>query len=243
MKPLLDAVLVDIGGTLVEQAPAGTAVTDLEVVLRPDTVEDLTWILESVRLGAVTNTAVMDEAQVRQLLEPSGVSALLECVVTSVDVGVEKPDPEPLQVALARLGLDDPARVLYIGDAPEDEAAALAAGMPYLSITGLDTTTDTTLRQALQAWLERTAGHRFEDARARITKGDIDAANAAANLHGQLTKPSGSLGRVETLGVQLAGISGACPPPVPEPAAVVVFAADHGVADWGISPWPQEVTA
>jgi nicotinate-nucleotide--dimethylbenzimidazole phosphoribosyltransferase len=43
--------------------------------------------------------------------------------------------------------------------------------------------------------------------------------------------------------VQLAGIAGACPPPVPTPAAVVVFAADHGVVAEGVTPWPQEVTA
>src|SRR5205085_2455733 len=34
-----------------------------------------------------------------------------------------------------------------------------------------------------------------------------------------------------------------CPPPLPRPAAVVVFAADHGVVAEGVTPWPQEVTA
>jgi nicotinate-nucleotide--dimethylbenzimidazole phosphoribosyltransferase len=43
--------------------------------------------------------------------------------------------------------------------------------------------------------------------------------------------------------VQLAGIAGACPPPIPTPAAVAVFAADHGVVAEGVTPWPQEVTA
>ena len=37
--------------------------------------------------------------------------------------------------------------------------------------------------------------------------------------------------------------SGQCPPPLPEPAAVAVFAADHGVHAQGVTPWPQEVTA
>jgi nicotinate-nucleotide--dimethylbenzimidazole phosphoribosyltransferase len=61
--------------------------------------------------------------------------------------------------------------------------------------------------------------------------------------HGRLTKPPGSLGRLEDVGVRLAGIAGRCPPPVPAPAAVAVFAADHGVARAGVTPWPQEVTA
>ena len=45
------------------------------------------------------------------------------------------------------------------------------------------------------------------------------------------------------MSIQLAGIAGACPPPVPAPAAVAVFAADHGVVAQGVTPWPQEVTA
>jgi nicotinate-nucleotide--dimethylbenzimidazole phosphoribosyltransferase len=48
---------------------------------------------------------------------------------------------------------------------------------------------------------------------------------------------------LEDLGVQLAGIAGACPPPIPTPAAVAVFAADHGVVAEGVTPWPREVTA
>ncbi len=43
--------------------------------------------------------------------------------------------------------------------------------------------------------------------------------------------------------MRLAGMAGVCPPPVPEPAAVVVFAGDHGVVAEGVTPWPQEVTA
>jgi nicotinate-nucleotide--dimethylbenzimidazole phosphoribosyltransferase len=71
---------------------------------------------------------------------------------------------------------------------------------------------------------------------------DGEAMAAATERHLSLTKPPGSLGRLETLGVQLAGISGQAVPPVPRPAAVAVFAADHGVHAQGMSPWPQEVT-
>src|SRR5215510_7195927 len=58
----------------------------------------------------------------------------------------------------------------------------------------------------------------------------------------RLTKPSGSLGALEELSVRLAGLAGTCPPPLPEPATVAVFAGDHGVHAQGVSPWPQEVT-
>jgi nicotinate-nucleotide--dimethylbenzimidazole phosphoribosyltransferase len=69
------------------------------------------------------------------------------------------------------------------------------------------------------------------------------AAAEAAALSDRLTKPRGALGLLETLGAQLAGIAGCSPPPLPAPAAVGVFAADHGVVSAGVTPWPSEVTA
>jgi nicotinate-nucleotide--dimethylbenzimidazole phosphoribosyltransferase len=83
----------------------------------------------------------------------------------------------------------------------------------------------------------------FDDAAARVSAPDAVASAEARRRQDQLTKPAGSLGRLEDLGVQLAGIAGVCPPPVPEPAVVCVFAGDHGVLAEGVSPWPQEVTA
>ena len=73
----------------------------------------------------------------------------------------------------------------------------------------------------------------------------LDAAAVAQARERQeaLTKPSGSLGQLEAVSVQLAGVAGECPPPLPEPAVVAVFAADHGVHAQGVTPWPQEVTA
>lgn len=70
-----------------------------------------------------------------------------------------------------------------------------------------------------------------------------DAAAAARERHARLAKPPGSLGRLEELGARLAGIAGTCPPPRPDPAALVVFAGDHGVHARGVTPWPQSITA
>jgi nicotinate-nucleotide--dimethylbenzimidazole phosphoribosyltransferase len=71
---------------------------------------------------------------------------------------------------------------------------------------------------------------------------DEAAMEAARALHARLTKPAGSLGALEELSVRLAGLAGECPPPLPEPAAVAIFAGDHGVHAQGVTPWPQEVT-
>ncbi|MEU4776593.1 nicotinate-nucleotide--dimethylbenzimidazole phosphoribosyltransferase [Micromonospora sp. NPDC023633] len=78
---------------------------------------------------------------------------------------------------------------------------------------------------------------------AAIRPPDEPAMTAARELQGRLTKPAGSLGALEELSVRLAGLAGHCPPPLPEPAAVAIFAGDHGVHAQGVTPWPQEVTA
>jgi nicotinate-nucleotide--dimethylbenzimidazole phosphoribosyltransferase len=83
----------------------------------------------------------------------------------------------------------------------------------------------------------------FDETIAAIAPPDAAARAAARERLDRMTMPRGALGRVGELGVTLAGIAGACPPPVPEPAAVAVFAGDHGVHAQGVTPWPQEVTA
>ncbi len=81
------------------------------------------------------------------------------------------------------------------------------------------------------------------DLLAAIAPADADAMTAARERQDRMTKPRGSLGALEEVSVRLAGLAGTCPPPLPEPACVAVFAADHGVHAQGVSPWPQEVTA
>ncbi|MFY1636812.1 nicotinate-nucleotide--dimethylbenzimidazole phosphoribosyltransferase [Solwaraspora sp. WMMB335] len=78
---------------------------------------------------------------------------------------------------------------------------------------------------------------------AAIRPADDGAMTQARTLHTRLTKPAGSLGALEELSVRLAGLAGTCPPPLPEPGAVAVFAADHGVHRQRVTAWPQEVTA
>lgn len=77
----------------------------------------------------------------------------------------------------------------------------------------------------------------------RIGPLDGEAMTAARERWASRAKPPGSLGRLEDLAVQVAGVTGVCPPAVPERPAVVVFAGDHGAVADGASAWPSEVTA
>jgi nicotinate-nucleotide--dimethylbenzimidazole phosphoribosyltransferase len=71
---------------------------------------------------------------------------------------------------------------------------------------------------------------------------DVQAISAGRELQGRLTKPPGALGLLEDVSVQLCGIAGTCPAPIPQRPAIAVFAGDHGVVRSGVTPWPSEVT-
>ena len=70
---------------------------------------------------------------------------------------------------------------------------------------------------------------------------DADAMRAAEARQLQLTKPPKALGRLETLSIQLAGITGKEQPVITD-KAIAVMAADHGVVAEGVSAFPAEVT-
>jgi len=82
----------------------------------------------------------------------------------------------------------------------------------------------------------------LDDTLAALRPASADALAAAEARQLTLTKPAGSLGRLEEIGNRLAAIADACPPPLPGRAVIGLFAGDHGVCAQGVSPWPQEVT-
>jgi len=65
---------------------------------------------------------------------------------------------------------------------------------------------------------------------------------AARARQDALTKPPGSLGRLEELSIQIAGIQGRAQPRIKD-KAIITMAGDHGVVAEKIGNWPQEVTA
>ncbi len=70
---------------------------------------------------------------------------------------------------------------------------------------------------------------------------DADAMRRVRERQDELTKPRGSLGRLEELTARLAGITGQTLPRFSQ-KAIIVLAADHGVTAEGVSAYPAEVT-
>ena len=86
---------------------------------------------EGHRLGIVT---AKRRATVELAFARLPIEHLFETVVGGDETGRHKPDPEPLQLALARLGAS-PAEAVYVGDAPFDVRAAKAAGVYAIGVT------------------------------------------------------------------------------------------------------------
>ncbi|GLZ52824.1 5,6-dimethylbenzimidazole synthase [Actinomycetospora sp. NBRC 106378] len=121
--------------------------------------------------------------------------------------------------------------VTEFADAPELESAGWARRRP--------------LEWAVHdgAWGTHPGGDALDDALAACASlSTVEGEAAARERLTRMTVPPGALGQVAEVGVRLAGLAGQCPPPVPEPAVVAVFAGDHGVHAQGVTPWPQEVT-
>lgn len=82
----------------------------------------------------------------------------------------------------------------------------------------------------------------YQDLISRIQPLDDRALQAATTRQNQLTKPINSLGRLEEISIQLAGIQRQ-PFPGIKNKVVILMAGDHGVVEEGVSAYPQSVTA
>lgn len=78
-----------------------------------------------VRLGVVTAKL---RTSALQTLGVFGLQDSFDVIIVKEDTTRHKPDPEPLQLAMSRLGLADASRVLYVGDSIHDIKSARAAG-------------------------------------------------------------------------------------------------------------------
>src|SRR5262245_55302797 len=80
-----------------------------------------------------------------------------------------------------------------------------------------------------------------EETLANMPPPDAKTGKVTPALPDAKTKPRKSLGRLEELACRIAAARGTAMPPLPQ-KAIVVMAADHGVAAEGVSAYPSEVT-
>jgi putative hydrolase of the HAD superfamily len=80
-----------------------------------------------LRLAVVSNWDI----GLHDTLSALGLDAIVDIVVTSAEAGAPKPAPALFELALARLGVDDPKRAVHVGDSTADAEGAQAAGVRF----------------------------------------------------------------------------------------------------------------
>lgn len=136
----LDAVLFDLDGTLlpsvsyreIRHSGGGPdAVANLLSLMMtpfPDVENLLAHLSSALKTGVVTSAP---RWYADALLSEHFADVRIDTVVTRDDVRRLKPDPEPIKLALQRLGVS-PERAVYIGDEPEDMQAAHSARVTFI---------------------------------------------------------------------------------------------------------------
>jgi len=228
-----DCVLFDLGNTLIAQENPGTPYQDLKVQVLPGVRQLLDELHGKVKVGIVSNTKTITAADIQTKLEIVGLDKYFSCIIATAEFGTHKPDPAPIVAAIAQLQCSA-GRTLYVGDIETDKQAALAAGAHfayagpnlYESVKQYVLHSDSAFDRAINTHPTFSQEH-FEAVRK-----EFDG----------LAKPVGSLGKLENIAAQIAGITHSHTPTV-DPAAIALFGADHGIAaDDSVTPWPQAIT-
>ena len=115
--------------------------------LFPDARETMATLRErGLKTGLLSNW----DHRLRPVLEGLALLSLLDAVIISCEVGVEKPHPKIFHTAWTSLGVTDPAEVLHVGDSFRDDVhGAIAAGMKAVLVerTGPGHWSGPTIRQ------------------------------------------------------------------------------------------------
>ena len=233
IKARFDCVLFDLGNTLIMQENPGVPYESLAVELLPGVEQLLKELHGQVKLGIVSNTQTITAADIKKKLATVGIDYFFDVVIATGELGIHKPDSAPITSAIK--ALDAKAeRSIYIGDVETDLQAAHAAGAAfayggpdiYKSVHQYLLHSDSALDRALHTQPT------FSQAHADAVQKEFDG----------LAKPVGSLGKLEKVAAQIAGITHSLTPTI-DPAAIAVFGGDHGIAvDDSVTPWPQAIT-
>jgi len=228
-----DCVLFDLGNTLIAQENPGTPYKDLKVQVLPGVQQLLVELHGKVKLGIVSNTKTITAADIQAKLATVGLDKYFSCMIATAEFGTHKPDPAPIVAAIEQLHCAAD-RTLYVGDIETDKQAAVAAGAHFAYV-------GPNLYESVRQYVlhSDSAFDRAIHTRPTFSQEHFDSVRKEFD---GLAKPVGSLGKLETIAAQIAGITHSHNPTV-DPAAIALFGADHGIAaDDSVTPWPQAIT-
>ena len=229
-----DCVLFDLGNTLIAQENPGTPYESLAVKVLPGVQELLDQLHNSVKLGIVSNTKIITAADIEAKLSTVGLDKYFQTIIATAELGIHKPDPAPITAAIEQLQCAAD-RTLYVGDVETDKQAAIAAGA-HFAYAGPN------LFESVKQYVlhSQSAFDRAINTQPGFSK---EHYNAVLKEFDGLAKPVGSLGKLESIAAQIAGITRSHTPTI-DPTAIALFGADHGIAvDNSVTPWPQAITA
>jgi len=228
-----DCILFDLGNTLIKQENPGVPYESLSVQLLPGVQKLLDLLHGQVKLGIVSNTQTITAAEINKKLALVGLDKYFDVIIATAELDKHKPDSAPIIAALLEIN-SSADRTLYVGDVENDKIAALAAGV-HFAYTGPD------LYVSVHQYLlhSELAFDRAINNHPVFSKPHYDSVRKEFD---GLAKPVGSLGKLEKITAQIAGITH-LPSPSVDPAAIALFGADHGIgADDSVTPWPQAIT-
>jgi putative hydrolase of the HAD superfamily len=133
---MIRGILIDLGDTLIEQrVDDDKPLASLELKAFPDTQPALAELkAHNYLVAIVSNTSQSDAKEVAKALQVLGLLQYVDTIVTSVDVGQEKPHPRIFLTALEHLGLSAGEAVMVGDDVVKDIGGAQKLGMTTILV-------------------------------------------------------------------------------------------------------------
>src|SRR5438270_10343562 len=121
----IEALLFDLGDTLIEQVIDSEQTLDkLRLTLMPDVKPTLDLLHQYYRMGILTNTTQSKASDVLKGLDNLSVGEYFDAVVTSYELGLEKPNPSIFKALLKQLNVSPENAVMIGNERTKDIEAA-----------------------------------------------------------------------------------------------------------------------
>jgi HAD superfamily hydrolase (TIGR01509 family) len=126
----IEALIFDLGDTLIEQiVDSEHSLDKLNVKLLPGVKPVLRKLHENYRIGLVTNTTQSGAVQILRVFQKLSISSCFDAIISSYDVGFEKPDERIFLKALQELGVSPQNAVMVGNDRAKDIEPAKRLGI------------------------------------------------------------------------------------------------------------------